>query len=146
MKKQVLSSTLVSLRKVTTTEGVDVIAAIVKEGDLHTKSTVRSYITALSGAELAVAHAFSELEQQNLSIINGATITWERTTYDPGESWTRSDGTAVMNEDETQVDHIVEIDLQPIGLKLLLDYIEVKELEPEGFMAKLLEKGFGIQL
>lgn len=138
---QLLKSTLVNLSEVSLEDGRNIIAAVVKEGNLHTKNTVRSYVVAISGPELAVRHATKLLLDGDLSAICGTEITWERTVYPAGVAHERNGSTVILEEDDV-IDHIVDVNVSPIKLTLFLSYIEGKELSP--LMEKIILKGFEI--
>lgn len=145
MKTTTITTTLVSLNWGKTTDGTAIVCAITKEGNLHTKTSTRSYLVALEGAAGAVAFAREALEKGAVELLSGATITWERTTYEPKEAHIRNGATVVM-EDEDIIDHITKIDLQPIAIHLLQKKTESLDKELSPLQEKLLVKSFGVEL
>lgn len=130
-----------------TSDGKEFLAAITREGNLHTKTTIRSYFTALSGGSMAVQLVKEELERNNYAILNDCDITWERTTYPAGSIIKRLDGTEELCDTDKDVDHIVEVDLTPIAENLMLKYLEEhEEPTPGSIKERLLLKAFGVSI
>lgn len=143
MEKSTIKTKLISLNWGKSTDGTTILCAITKEGNLHTKSTVRSYLTALNGASMAVSLVKDRLESGDVAILSGASISWERTTYAPNEEHERN-GDVVILDKEDIVDHILEVDLNPVSEVLLLKYLEEhKDLSP--LQERILLKGFGLE-
>lgn len=146
IKVETLKSTLVKIEPIELEDGREIIAAIIKEGRLNTKNTIRSYLVALSGPELAVQTARDLLNINELSCISGAEITWERTSYAPG-SIVSIAGESRFVQDGLVVDHIIDVDLSPIKTSLFMNYLEMREIsELSPLMERVLLKGFDLDL
>lgn len=143
-KTEKLTTTLVSLNWGKTSDDVTILCAITKSGNLHTKTTVRSYLTALEGPSMAVAFVKDCLEEGNVGILSGASISWERTTY-PAEMEHERNGEMVILDKEDIIDHIVKVDLSPINLIILNKYLEANTVTPNSLQEKIIIKGFGVE-
>lgn len=148
MTKTINSSIISGMSWNKASDGTPVVCCILKDNtaSLHTKTTIRSYLTALDGAIGAIDFVSSHLNEGDINIISGAKITWERTVYAPNTPHTRSDGNVVVLQEEDVIDHIVKVDLRPIH-GLLLD----KKLDEMGenispLKEKMLLKNFEVQL
>lgn len=140
-----LKSTLVRLEQHSTSEGLNVICAVLKEGRINTKATTRSYLVAISGPEMAVSYATERLAEDDLTVLNGSIISYTSTVYSPG-SIVEVQGNKTYFENGITIDHIDTIDVTPISTKLLLEYIEDKGEPQSQLMEKLLLKAFGQDL
>ena len=148
MTKTTNSSIISGMSWNKSSDGTPVVCCILKDSSasLHTKTTIRSYLTALEGAIGAIDFVSSHLNEGDINIISGAKITWERTVYAPNTPHTRSDGNVVILQEEDVIDHIIKVDLRPIH-GLLLD----KKLDEMGenispLKEKMLLKNFEVQL
>lgn len=140
-----ISTGLVSLDWNKTSDGTDIICAITKTGNLHTKTTTRSYLVALVGAAGAVAFAKEKLDAGAVEILSGAGIVWERTTYPANMPHERNGATVVMDKEDV-VDHILSVNLEPIADILLNKYLEEYNKELSPLQEKLLLKSFGVTI
>lgn len=143
IKTEKITTTLVGLTWNKASDGTPVICPIVKEGNLHTKSTVRSYLTALVGGSGAIAFVKEKLDVGSVEICSGAIITWERTTYPANVSHERNGETIILDTEDV-IDHIVSVNLQPIADVLLLKYLEEHPGEMSKLQERLLVKSFGV--
>lgn len=141
-----LTSILCGLTWNKTSDGTPVICAILKNSrlNLSTKSTIRSYLTALEGPSAAISYVKSKLESGEVEILSGAIVTWERTTYAAGLTHERAGQTVILDKIDV-IDHILKIDLEPICEVLLLKYLEEYEGNLSSLQEKLLQKSFGVK-
>lgn len=144
-KTEKMSTKLIGLTWNKATDGTPIVCAIVKDGNLHTKTTSRSYLTALDGAAGAVAFVKEKLDAGAVEILSGASISWERTTY-PANVPHERNGESVIIDKEDVIDHIVRVDLQPIADVLLLKYLEEHNQAMTSLQERLLQKSFGVEL
>lgn len=140
-----MSTILVGITWNKTSDGTPIVCAITKSGNIHTKTTTRSYLTALSGSNGAIAFVKEKLDKGEVEILSGSRITWERTTYSAGTPHERNGQTIILDQEDV-IDHILEVDLQPIAEVLLLKYLEEKGGELSALQEKLLQKSFGVEL
>lgn len=144
-KTEKMSTKLVGLTWNKANDGTPIVCAIVKDGNLHTKTTTRSYLTALDGAAGAVSYVKEKLDAGAVEILSGASITWERTTYPANIPHDRNGETVVLDKEDV-IDHIVRVDLQPIADVLLLKYLEEHNQTLTNLQERLLQKSFGVEL
>ena len=145
VKVEKISTTLIGLTWNKTTDGTPIICAITKDGNLHTKTTSRSYLTALVGGSGAISFVKEKLDAGEIEIISGSRITWERTTY-PANAPHERNGETIVTDKEDVIDHIISVDLQPISDVLLLKYLEEYKGEMSQLQEKLLMKAFGVEV
>lgn len=145
VKVEKISTTLIGLTWNKTSDGTPIICAITKDGNLHTKTTSRSYLTALVGGSGAISFVKEKLDAGEVEIISGSRITWERTTYPANMPHERNGETVVVDKEDV-IDHIVSVDLQPIADVLLLKYLEEYEGDMSQLQEKLLTKAFGVEV
>lgn len=144
-KVDTITSTLVSLHWGTASDQTPILCPIVSQGNLHTKPTDRSYLVALKGAAGAVAYAKQKLDKGEVEVLAGAEVTWERTTYPAGLPHKRGNDT-VIEDKEDIVDHITEVNIQPIAGVLLQQYLEEKSEPMTPLQEKLILLNFGVKL
>lgn len=144
-KTEKMSTKLIGLTWNKASDGTPILCAIVKDGNLHTKTTSRSYLTALDGAAGAVAFVKEKLDGGSVEILSGASISWERTTYPANTPHERNGETVVLDKEDV-IDHIVRVDLQPIADVLLLKYLEEHNQTLTNLQERLLQKSFGVEL
>lgn len=144
-KTEKMSTKLIGLTWNKASDGTPILCAIVKDGNLHTKTTSRSYLTALDGAAGAVAFVKEKLDAGEVEILSGASIAWERTTYPANVPHDRNGETVVLDKEDV-IDHIVRVDLQPIADVLLLKYLEEHNQPTTNLQERLLQKSFGVEL
>lgn len=145
VKVEKISTTLIGLTWNKASDGTPIICAITKDGNLHTKTTSRSYLTALIGGAGAISFVKEKLDAGEVEIVSGSRITWERTTY-PANTPHERNGESVVLDKEDVIDHIVSVDLQPIADVLLLKYLEEHKGEMSQLQEKLLQKAFGVEV
>lgn len=143
---ETLKSILCGLTWNKTSDGTPVICAILKDSklNLNTKSTIRSYLTALEGPSAAISYVKNKLESGEVEILSGAIITWERTTYPAGLAHERAGQTVILSEVDV-IDHIIKVDLTSICEVLLLKYLEEYDGNLSTLQEKLLQKSFGVK-
>ncbi len=140
-----MSTKLIGLTWNKANDGTPILCAIVKDGNLHTKTTSRSYLTALDGEAGAVSFVKEKLDAGAVEILSGALISWERTTYPANVPHERNGETVVLDKEDV-IDHIVRVDLQPIADILLLKYLEEHNQSLTNLQERLLQKSFGVEL
>lgn len=145
-----ITANLIGLSWNKTSDGTPIVCAITSNDNLHTKTTSRSYLTALVGAAGAKAYVKSKLDIGQVEILSGSKITWERTTVPAGLPHERSGETVVLDDDDI-IDHIIAVDLQPIAGVLLEKYLDdyMKEhpnCTISSLQEKLMLKNFGVQV
>lgn len=145
VKVEKISTTLIGLTWNKATDGTPIICAITKDGNLHTKTTSRSYLTALVGGSGAISFVKEKLDAGEVEIVSGSRITWERTTYPANVEHERNGETVILDKEDV-IDHIVSVDLQPIADVLLLKYLEEHKGELSQLQEKLLMKAFDVKV
>lgn len=129
-------------------DGTPVVCAILKDSklNLNTKTTIRSYLTALSGPIGAIDFVKAHLEAGDVNILTGARIEWETTTYPAGTPYNRSNGETVIPEEDEIVDHITKVDLNVNKDLLLSKYLDEYDIQDGTLKAKIVLKNFEVEL